>query len=124
MNYLYNNLDARYNKYLYGYGFSYSIKLNLSLLQYEESDLILSIINKHWDIIIYGRVGIDEDREGSLPNLPYRKIVNRFYLKEQIAFIYGGDHNINKSNSNDNNKYYNHLKYHCQYAKCFVRELV
>ena len=58
MNYLYNDLDHRYKKYMYGYGFSYTMKLNTSLLlRYEESDLILSIINKHWDIIIYGRVG-------------------------------------------------------------------
>ena len=121
MNYLYNNLDARYNKYLYVNGFSYSMKLNSSLLlQYKESDLILSIINKHWDIIIYGRVGIDEDREGSLPNLPYWKIVNRFYLKEQIAFIYGGDHNINISNGNDNNKYYTKAIARCRYTNRYT----
>jgi hypothetical protein len=118
----YPSMDFMYRDYpgnpatLYGNGFTYSRTLDpVSSVQ----DIIPKILERYWDIIIYGKVGPDELREGSLPNLPLWEHVFACYGKCKIAFFYGGDE------CNDltcENRYRQHLAHHAQYAMCFVRE--
>ena len=70
---------------------------------------------------IYGKVGPDEGEEGSLPNLPFWKEVFKRYSREEIVFWYGGDE---MQDMTYGNLYSYHLVQHCQYAHCFVRELI
>jgi hypothetical protein len=112
---------------LHGLGFFYTDRLPAVDKIYDESEILQSIQNKEWDLIVYGKVGPDEHgnlpheaTEGSLEGLPFWNIVSANYNKSQIAFLYGGD---GFSNLTKDNKYRQHLERHSQYGKCFVREL-
>ena len=107
---------------LYGNGFTYSRRLPESLrVALTESEVVQSIKEKQWDIIIYGKVGPDEGFEGSLPNLPLWQHVFKRYSRDEIVFLYGGD---GMQDMTWGNRYSTHLVQHCQYARCFVRELI
>lgn len=72
-------------------------------------------------MIIYGKVGPDELLPGSIPNLPFWDCVFKRYSRDEIAFWYGGD---GMQDMTHLNRYSDHLARNCQYARCFVRELV
>ena len=62
--YLYDDFDEQLLRHLYGFGFSYSRKLpGKSRVVFEEHELLASLLDRTWDLIVYGRVGPDEDRE-------------------------------------------------------------
>jgi hypothetical protein len=86
-----------------------------------EQELVESIQQKKWDMIIYGKVGPDETSVGSIPNLPFWSHVFKRYSRDEIVFWYGGDGMQDMTYAN---RYSEHLVQHCQYAKCFVRELI
>ena len=116
INYLYESYQ---NKDLYGNGFTYSGRLkNLNTMK--EDDIISSIQNKYWDLIIYGKIGVDEDFYGTIPRVPFWDNVMTNYSKNKIIFLYGGDICQNLSTKN---KHSDHLLKHSQYGQCFVREL-
>ena len=120
IDYLYDSFNP--NEPLYGNGFTYSRRLPDSLnIRLTEEEVVKSIVEKRWDLIIYGKVGADEDTEGSLPNLPLWEHVFKRYSRDEIAFWYGGD---GMQDMTYHNRYSAHLAQHCQYAHCFVRELV
>ena len=120
-------IDYLYDSYsqdapLYGNGYTYSRRLPESLrVALSESEVIQSIKEKRWDLIIYGKVGPDEGVEGSLPNLPLWEHVFKRYSRDEIAFFYGGD---GMQDMTWGNRYSTHLVQHCDYARCFVRELI
>lgn len=120
-------IDYLYDSYsqdapLYGNGFTYSRRLPEShRLVLTEPEVVQSIKEKQWDLIIYGKVGPDEGAEGSLPNLPLWEHVFKRYSRDEIAFLYGGD---GMQDMTWGNRYSIHLVQHCSYARCFVRELI
>ena len=118
IDYLYKNYQGE-KKNLYGNGFTYSCRLEDDFT-FTDEEIIQKIDNKFFDLIIYGKVGPDEDYEGSLPNMPLWNHVFKKYNKNQIVFLYGGDECINCTS---NNRYNEHIMYHSQFAHCFVREL-
>jgi hypothetical protein len=121
IDYLYDSFADNRSK-LYGNGFTYSRRLPHNLrVELSEQDIIQSIQDKKWDYIIYGKIGPDEGQEGSLPNLPLWSNIFKRYNREQIVFWYGGDE---MNDMTWGNKYSHHLVNHCQYARCFVRELI
>lgn len=62
--YLYDDFDPSVLQYLYGFGFSYSRRLSAaSRVVFEEHELLSSLLSRRWDLVVYGRVGPDEDRE-------------------------------------------------------------
>ena len=64
ISYLYDDFDPSVLQYLYGFGFSYSRRLSAgSRVVFEEHELLSSLLNRRWDLVVYGRVGPDEDRE-------------------------------------------------------------
>ena len=120
IDYLYDSFNP--TTPLYGNGFTYSRRLPESLrVALTESEVIQSIKEKQWDLIIYGKVGPDEGAEGSLPNLPLWEHVFKRYSRDEIAFFYGGD---GMQDMTWGNRYSTHLVQHCDYARCFVRELI
>ena len=123
LDFLYDDFPESRLGELYGNGFTYSRRLSSQLRSREmsEAELIESIRQKKWDMIIYGKVGPDESAIGSVPNLPYWNEVFKRYSRDEIVFWYGGDGMQDMTYAN---RYSDHLVRHCQYARCFVRELV
>ena len=125
----YPAIDALYDDFpesklseLYGNGFTYSRRLpSSSRIVLSEKELIESIQQKKWDIIIYGKVGPDETEIGSIPNLPFWSHVFKRYSRDEIVFWYGGDGMQDMTYAN---RYSDHLVRSCQYARCFIRELI
>jgi hypothetical protein len=122
LEFLYDDFpESRLSK-LYGNGFTYTRRLSSQTrVEMREEELIQSIRQKKWDIIIYGKVGPDEMAEGSIPNLPFWSHVFKRYSRDEIVFWYGGDGMQDMTYAN---RYSDHLVRHCQYARCFVRELI
>ena len=119
---LYDDFPKSNLSNLYGNGFTYSRRLpSSSRSSLSESELIESIQQKKWDIIIYGKVGPDETEVGSIPKLPYWSHVFKRYNRDEIVFWYGGDGMQDMTYAN---RYSDHLVRNCQYARCFVRELI
>jgi hypothetical protein len=123
LDYLYDDFPETRLRELYGNGFTYSRRLPAEsrCAAMTETEIIASIKEKRWDIIIYGKVGPDEMAEGSVPNLPFWEHVFKRYSRDEIAFWYGGDGMQDLTYAN---RYSDHLVRHCQYARCFVRELI
>ena len=120
IDYLYDSFDS--GERLYGNGFTYSRRLPADLrVDMTEAEVVKSIQEKRWDLIIYGKVGPDEGSEGSIPNLPLWSHVFKRYSRDEIVFWYGGD---GMQDMTWENRYSSHLVRHCQYARCFVRELI
>ncbi|MHA7129395.1 hypothetical protein [Algoriphagus namhaensis] len=125
-------LDQVYEDYpeqeaqkLYGRGFGYSRRLEISQEEskgyWNESKILTSIEEKHWDFVLYGKVGVDEGPLGSLEGLPFWNQVQKNYDKGQIGFLYGGDH---MHDLNDMGSIHTrHLVAHSKFGTCFVREL-
>lgn len=122
-----NNNDQNKNNNkskLYGNGFTYAGRLRDDGRRFDR-DEIVEKIRSHWfDLVIFGKVGPDELREGSLPSsggsMPLWDHVFNSYGKHEIAFIYGGDECIDLTTDN---RYRDHIMKHAQFATCFVREL-
>jgi hypothetical protein len=123
LDYLYDDFQETKLRELYGNGFTYSRRLPAESRSppITENELIESIKEKRWDVIIYGKVGPDEMAEGGVPNLPFWEHVFKRYSRDEIAFWYGGDGMQDLTYAN---RYSDHLVRHCQYARCFVRELI
>jgi hypothetical protein len=121
--FLYDDFPEEKLSELYGNGFTYSRRLPASLRREiaNETELIETIMQKKWDMIIYGKVGPDETVVGSVPNLPYWDIVFKNYSRDEIVFWYGGDGMQDMTYAN---RYSEHLVKHSQYARCFVREFI
>lgn len=122
----YPQMDYMYDDYtgdvsaLYGKGMTYSRRLTEREEPMNKKEIIDKIQSRFWDIIIYGKVGIDEGYEGSIPTMPLWNYVYQHYDKNKITFLYGGD---GCQNMKTQNSYSEHLLYHMNFAKCFVREL-
>ena len=122
LDFLYDDFPESLLGKLYGNGFTYSRRLSSQLRSaISEEELIESIRQKKWDMIIYGKVGPDETSVGSVPNLPYWNHVFKRYSRDEIVFWYGGDEMQDMTYAN---RYSDHLVRHCQYARCFIRELI
>ena len=122
LDFLYDDFPESRLSELYGNGYTYSRKLPSSArIKMTEDELVESIKQKKWDMIIYGKVGPDETFVGSIPNLPFWSHVFKRYSRDEIVFWYGGDGMQDMTYAN---RYSEHLVQHCQYARCFVRELI
>lgn len=122
LDFLYDDFPESRLGELYGNGFTYSRRISSQLRTVlTEEELIESIQQKKWDTIIYGKVGVDEMAVGSVPNLPYWDQVFKRYSRDEIVFWYGGDGMQDMTYAN---RYSDHLVRHCQYARCFIRELI
>jgi hypothetical protein len=127
LSYLYEDFPDEKKTELYGNGFTYSKCLSITNIEIEYSDIEIeqSIENKKWDIIIYGKIGPDELKLGSIPFLPFWEKVSLNYNKKDIIFLYGGDECFRIDGERETeDKYTNHLFEHAKYGTCFVRELV
>jgi hypothetical protein len=122
LDYLYDDFPADKLQELYGNGFTYSRRLSSQLkVAMTEQELLESLRQKKWDMIIYGKVGPDETDVGSIPLLPYWSEVFKRYSRDEIVFWYGGDGMQDLTYAN---RYSDHLVRNSQYARCFVRELI
>ena len=122
LDFLYDDFPESRLGELYGNGFTYSRRLSSQLRTIlTEDELVESIKQKKWDMIIYGKVGPDETTVGSIPNLPYWEHVFKRYSRDEIVFWYGGDGMQDLTYAN---RYSDHLVRNSQYAHCFVRELI
>ena len=122
LDFLYDDFPESRLGELYGNGFTYSRRLSSQLRTIlTEDELVESIKQKRWDMIIYGKVGPDETAVGSVPNLPYWEHVFKRYSRDEIVFWYGGDGMQDLTYAN---RYSDHLVRNSQYARCFVRELI
>jgi hypothetical protein len=122
LDFLYDDFPESRLGELYGNGFTYSRRIASRLRhKISEQELIESIQQKKWDIIIYGKVGPDETELGSIPNLPFWSHVFKRYSRDEIVFWYGGDEMQDMTYAN---RYSDHLVRYGQYARCFVRELI
>jgi hypothetical protein len=120
MHFLYDSITEEQRSHSYGNGFTYTGRLKEDNLSFSEEEIIKKIDEKYWDLIIYGKVGPDENIQGNHPYIPYWNNVFKKYNKNQIVFLYGGDECFDLSTQN---KYYNHLMNNAKYGICFVREL-
>ena len=122
LDYLYDDFPEDQLQNIYGNGFTYSRRLSSRLrVAMTEEELIESLRQKKWDMIIYGKVGPDETAVGSVPLLPYWSEVFKRYSRDEIVFWYGGDGMQDLTYAN---RYSDHLVRNSQYARCFVRELI
>jgi hypothetical protein len=118
--YLYEDFPNSEKPIIHGYGYGFAQKIKCQNKTYDDTSIYNSIDNNYWDLIIYGKIGRDEYHEGTIPNLPFWDIVKKRYVRDNIAFLYGGDgcHNMNSDSP-----YKSHILYHSRFANCFVREL-
>lgn len=122
LDYLYDDFPESRLSELYGNGFTYSRRISSAIkTQMNKQEVIESIQQKKWDMIIYGKVGPDEMKDGSVPNMPFWDHVFKRYSRDEIVFWYGGDGMQDLTYAN---RYSDHLVQHAQYARCFVRELI
>ncbi|RAI89528.1 hypothetical protein [Algoriphagus yeomjeoni] len=125
LDFLYEDYPAEKASKCYGRGFGYTRRLKPLLkkesLPSNDVELEDSIRKQHWDFIVYGKMGADEGILGTAPTCPFWKIVSESYSKDQIAFVYGGDHMQNMKDMGS--KHSRHLARHARLGKCFVREL-
>jgi len=119
MDYLYKSFDLEKCKDMYGNGFTYTRQLQDDYTM-DTDEIIEKIKYRYWDLVVYGKVGIDETAEGCWPHLPLWGHVMHHYGKHEIAFLYGGDEQCHLRHFN---KYTEHLYFHARFANCFVREL-
>jgi hypothetical protein len=111
-----NNVLYKDCKKLYKYngkGFSYGNRLeNMNI---DRNNIETRIKNCEFDYIIYGRVGNKDISVQQFKDLIYWKHVKKYYNKNNIVFIYGGD----KTRTKDDEC----LRMHSEKGICFVREL-
>ena len=121
IDYLYDSFPEDRLCELYENGITYSMRLPANMkIEMSEPEIVESIQSRKWDMIIYGKMGPDELFTGSIPHLPFWEHVFKRYSRDEIVFWYGGDGMQDMTNAN---RYSDHLVRHCQYARCFVREL-
>ncbi|WP_026952140.1 hypothetical protein [Algoriphagus mannitolivorans] len=125
LNAVYEDFPKEKASQLYGRGFGYTRKIEAqageSQQDWDDDKIRKSILDKNWDLVLYGKVGLDEGVLGSLPNLPFWSEVSSVYSKNQIGFLYGGDHSHNLSERSS--PYTRHLLSHSKHGICLVREL-
>jgi len=110
------------------YTYSNRIETDYEML---ESEVVEKIKNKYWDLIIYGKVGPDENC-----NFPLYNLVKTRYNRNKIAFLFGGDEPFNLKITDKEThhlnifnmwipywRYKEYLEYYKQFGTCFVREL-
>lgn len=121
ISYLYDDYPKHEMNSLHGKGFKYAGKLeHASKHSYSSDEIKESIVQKKWDLVIFGKIGPDELFEGTMPNIPFWDHVIQNYSKDKVIFLYGGDEQFNLTHEN---RYSNHLLHHSQYGKCFIREI-
>ena len=125
MDFLYSDFHEEGVKKLYGNGFTYSRRLKGGveghvLGAWSEERIVSSIASKEWDVVLYGKVGLDEGHHGSAPHLPYWSLVSTVYGRDEIAFLYGED---SCKDMTTGNPYCRHLLEHMNLGVCFVREI-
>ena len=119
--YLYTDFSLEEAGKLYGNGFGYTRRLVKKPGHDDNNFTESSIENHEWDLIVYAKMGIDEQHDGTVPRSPLWDLVSKNYKKHEIAFLYGGDacHNLQQTAS----RYITHLESHLKLGHCFVREL-
>jgi hypothetical protein len=124
LDFLYTDYDPNNLKNKHGMGYCYARKLEKTLYKEinipTENDIQNTIKSHYWDYIIFSKVGPDEGQLGTIPHMPFWDLVFNNYTKDEIIFLYGGDEQFNLT---INNHYSQHLNYHSNFGKCFVREL-
>jgi hypothetical protein len=125
MDFLYSDFPEEGVGKLYGNGFTYSRRLKSGeeghvAGEWSEERIVSSIALKEWDVVLYGKVGLDEGLAGSVPHLPYWSLVSSVYGRDEIAFLYGEDSCKDMTNGNP---YCRHLLEHMFLGVCFVREI-
>lgn len=120
MDYMYDDYEGDLTK-LHGNGFTYAKCLSSIPSEYEAiTNMKKSIQEKKWDLVIFGKTGPDEGIDGHLPNQPFWEDVYKFYTRNQIVFLYGGDEPFH---TGIDNHYRHHLYAHAKFGTAFVREL-
>ena len=119
--YLYDDHEDASVAKLFGFGYKYARRLPSSTRLALEEPAIREMIQVHaFDIILFGKVGVDEGKIGTLPHLPLWEEVIAHYAPEQIGFLYGGNA---CQHIGSNNQHTQHLLKHAAFGRCFVREL-
>lgn len=125
LDFLYNDFPQEKADKCYGKGFGYTKRIKAlpenspfpqSILELEKS-----IADGYWDFVVYGKMGLDEGKLGTVPTCPFWETVSKTYDKDSIAFVYGGDQIQNLKDMGS--KHSRHLVKHAKLGKCFVREL-
>ena len=104
---------------LHGRGYTYTRRLD-PVTTPSEQEILEGLKEKRWSMVLYGKNGPDDGREGTVPFSPLWHAVRAHYSRDEIAFLYGGDGCQDLTTSN---RYANHLLQQMQQGHCFVREL-
>lgn len=121
MPYLYEDFPPQRLSELAGLGFGYARRLPPEESGWTRRQVRDSIRAGEWDLVVYGKMGLDERRAGSVPGAPFWADVSASYTADRIAFLYGGDGLQTLSDHGD--PYTEHLLRHSRLGQCFVREL-
>jgi hypothetical protein len=113
---LYKGYDL---KKAYGNGYTYGGRLED--IDIDRTNIRERIQAHEFDVIIYGKVGVDEGAFGKFRTMPYLKDVQAVYLPDEIAFLYGGD--ACQTMMSPHYRATSHLIEHQSLARCFIREL-
>jgi hypothetical protein len=105
-----------------GNGFGYARLLSAPPHPWTRRAIRDSIRAREWDLIVYGKMGVGERRQGTVPRCPFWADVSAVYAPEEIAFLYGGD--ACQDRSDPGSPHTVHLRSHSELGRCFVRELV
>lgn len=118
---LYAGLDELENDV--GFGFTYGGRLaGNDIPESERQNIEQKIKDHHYDLIIYGKVGPDEEYIGSIDGMPFLDVSRSTYSNHELAFLFGGDapQDLRVPTSHHTN----FLHQVEQMGSCFVRELV
>jgi len=96
-----------------GNGFTYGGKIVDE--EINRDDIEKRIQKKEFDLIIYGKVGNKDLSVQHCKELKYWDTVHRYYTKEQLIFVYGGENMRDREDPD--------LIYHSHFGHCIVKEL-
>ncbi len=106
----------------YGNGFTYGGRLPDIPLDRER--IAERLAAREFDLIIYGKVGMDEGPQGRPPFLPFFVEVFSHYKKHEVAFLFGGDGCQTFAPLCQNTYSYSAVLFTAAHlGHCFVREL-
>ena len=117
--YLHSDYPFESLQSLYGMGYTYTRRLEPVITPCEQ-EIVEGLRTKRWSVVLFAKIGPDEGQEGTVPFAPLWSVVNTYYGRDEIAFLYGGDGCQDLTNFN---RYADHVLQHAKHGHCFVREL-
>lgn len=106
----YPKINCLYNKQ------QFNLHINDDVM-IDRTNIIEKIKRKEFDFIICGPCGIDETQ------IEHTSLVEKYYNKNEIAYVFGGDRPFNTNVKDETNLFRRQLNDYSKKGICFVREL-